>query len=34
MKPLLTAIASLLFLLSPTPGFPAYIIPPKFSEPS
>jgi len=26
MKPLLTAIASLLFLLSPTTGFPAYII--------
>jgi hypothetical protein len=26
MKTILTAIASLLFLLSPTPGFPAYVI--------
>jgi len=26
MKPLLTAIASFLFLLFPTPGFPAYVI--------
>jgi hypothetical protein len=34
MKPLLTAIASLLFLLFPATGFAAYIIHLKLSAPS